>query len=231
MTYLHQLRAHFTGHQLEVQQIGKTSEESNYVIGKFNTDKDTDITKQVFGQEIINLRKAKQSQQLNKSQDSKKEKELNQTNKEISQNQDTKIAASKLQLPLKITNEPAESPKEPKEKSPTVVKDMKDIILLGSKSIMSKVMSSPSKDKIQTKKQEEKKVEVKKPILMTRRELTDPFGSDDEEEEADNKVINNKVPEVNEMNGCGDHKVKEKDAPNDVFSDLPKPNVVRYCLF
>lgn len=64
MTYLHQLRAHFTGHQLEVQQIGKTSEESNYIIGKFNTDKDTDITKQVFGQEIINLRKAKQNQQV-----------------------------------------------------------------------------------------------------------------------------------------------------------------------
>ncbi|XP_015833178.2 EH domain-binding protein 1 isoform X2 [Tribolium castaneum] len=219
MTYLHQLRAHFTGHQLEVQQIGKTSEESNYVIGKFNTDKDTDITKQVFGQEIINLRKAKQNQQLNKSQDSKKEKELNQTNKEISQNQDMKIAASKLQLPLKITNEPAESPKEPKEKSPTVVKDMKDIILLGSKSIMSKVMSSPSKDKIQAKK-----TEVKKPILMTRRELTDPFGSDDEEEVTDNKVINNKVPEADEMNGSGDHKVK--DNQNDVFSDLPKPNAV-----
>ncbi|XP_044268877.1 EH domain-binding protein 1 isoform X2 [Tribolium madens] len=223
MTYLHQLRAHFTGHQLEVQQIGKTSEESNYVIGKFNTDKDTDITKQVFGQEIINLRKAKQNQQLNKSQDSKKEKELNQTNKEISQHQDMKIAASKLQLPLKITNEPAETPKESKEKSPTVVKDMKDIILFGSKSIMSKVMSSPSKDKIQVKKPE-----VKKPLLMTRRELTDPFGSDDEEEVTDNKVINSKVPEADEMNGSGDHKIKdkEKENQNDVFSDLPKPNAV-----
>ncbi|RZC41943.1 EH domain-binding protein 1, partial [Asbolus verrucosus] len=224
MTYLHQLRAHFTGHELEVQQIGKTSEESNYVIGKFNTDKDTDITKQVFGQEIINLRKAKQSQQLSKTQDTKKEKELNQTNKEISQNSEAKTAASKLQLPLKFTNEPAEVVKEPKERSPTTVKDVKDIILLGSKSIMSKVMSSPSKDKIQTKKPEEKKPpEVKKPILMTRRELTDPFGSDDEDEVADNKVINNKVPEVNgELNGSGDHKVKE--ASSDVFSDLPKPN-------
>ncbi|XP_063911063.1 EH domain-binding protein 1 isoform X2 [Zophobas morio] len=229
MTYLHQLRAHFTGHQLEVQQIGKTSEESNYVIGKFNTDKDTDITKQVFGQEIINLRKAKQNQQLNKSQEGKKEKELNQTNKEITQNTDAKIAASKLQLPLKITNEPSEVIKEPKEKSPTVVKDVKDIILFGSKSIMSKVMSSPSKDKIQTKKQEEKKQEVKKPILMTRRELTDPFGSDDEEEVTDNKIINNKVPEANvEMNGSGDHaivKEKDKEVSSDVFSDLPKPNV------
>lgn len=60
MTYLYQLRAHFTGHELEIQQIGKTADESNYVIGRFSTDNDTDVTMQLFGQEIINLRKAKQ---------------------------------------------------------------------------------------------------------------------------------------------------------------------------
>nr|XP_023021120.1 EH domain-binding protein 1-like [Leptinotarsa decemlineata] len=125
ITYLHQLRARFTGHQLEVQQIGKTVEESNYVIGKFNTDKDTDITKQVFGQEIINLRKAKQ----NKKQDNQKDLEMNLVNNH-------KGDASKLRLPLKILNEP--EPVKEKEKSPTIVKDVKDIILNSSKSIMSK---------------------------------------------------------------------------------------------
>lgn len=64
MTYLHQLRAHFTGNQLEVQQIGKTTDESNYIIGNFHTDKDTDVTMQLFGQEIINLRKSKRMQQV-----------------------------------------------------------------------------------------------------------------------------------------------------------------------
>lgn len=131
MTYLHQLRAHFTGHQLEVQQIGKTSEESNYVIGKFNTDKDTDITKQVFGQEIINLRKAKQ----NRKQESVREKEMNSANKDTDQKGD----ASKLRLQLKNTSEPEPVKEEKKEKSPTMVKDVKDIILSSSKTIMSKV--------------------------------------------------------------------------------------------
>ena len=84
MTYLYQLRAHFTGnfwfflllrvnraklfviitieysifigHELEVQQIGKTTDESSYMIGRFSTDNDTDVTVQLFGQEIINLR-------------------------------------------------------------------------------------------------------------------------------------------------------------------------------
>lgn len=133
MTYLHQLRAHFTGHQLEVQQIGKTVEESNYVIGKFNTDKDTDITKQVFGQEIISLRKAKQ----NKKQENPKDAEMNLANNKDSSGEQ-KGDASKLRLQLKITTEP-EPLKDSKEKSPTTVKDVKDIILNSSKTIMNKV--------------------------------------------------------------------------------------------
>ncbi|KAJ8964295.1 hypothetical protein NQ317_016584 [Molorchus minor] len=136
MTYLHQLRAHFTGHLLEVQQIGKTAEESNYVIGKFNTDKDTDITKQVFGQEIMNLRKSKQG----KKQENEKEKEMNMVNKDT--RNDSKGDASKLRLQLKITNEP-EPVKETREKSPTTVRDVKDIIINSSKSIMSKFWLMP----------------------------------------------------------------------------------------
>lgn len=38
MTYLYQLRAHFTGHQLQIEQIGTTSDESSYIIGNYKTD-------------------------------------------------------------------------------------------------------------------------------------------------------------------------------------------------
>lgn len=131
MTYLHQLRAHFTGHQLEVQQIGKTVEESNYVIGKFNTDNDTDITKQVFGQEIINLRKLKHA----KKQENGNEVEPNNTVKNM--NNETKSDPSKLRLNLKFTNKPDIKP-ESKEKPATVVKEVKDFIMNGSK-IVNKV--------------------------------------------------------------------------------------------
>ena len=65
MTYLYQLHTHFTGHELEIQQIGKTADESNYIIGRFSTDRESDVTMQLFGQEIINLRKAKQNQVKN----------------------------------------------------------------------------------------------------------------------------------------------------------------------
>ncbi|XP_050743076.1 EH domain-binding protein 1 isoform X4 [Drosophila biarmipes] len=38
MTYLHQLRAHFTGKQLKIEQIGSTADESSYVIGDYMSD-------------------------------------------------------------------------------------------------------------------------------------------------------------------------------------------------
>ncbi|KAL1516839.1 hypothetical protein ABEB36_000685 [Hypothenemus hampei] len=187
MTYLHQLRAHFTGHQLQVQQIGRTAAESNYVIGKFNTDNDTDITKHVFGQEIFNLRKAKQNRKSS-------EREFNAGIGE------SKWDASKLNLPLKNTTEPVPIKDNVKEMSPPIVKD--------NKNIFGKVLSPG--------KQEDK---PQKPILMTRRELTDPFGSDDDEEEA----FPLEKPEPVKSNGDVNGDVK-KQSSEDVFADLPKPN-------
>lgn len=42
MTYLYQLRAHFTGHQLQIQQIGNTSDESSYIIGNYKSDNNSE---------------------------------------------------------------------------------------------------------------------------------------------------------------------------------------------
>ncbi|KAF5289663.1 hypothetical protein FQR65_LT11780 [Abscondita terminalis] len=221
MTYLYQLRAHFTGHELEVQQIGKTTDESSYMIGRFNTDNDTDVTKQLFGQEIISLRKAKQHQQAvraiekEKRDTPEKEKEtkINKEN-QINQNQEEpKSPVEKLRLSLTITNDGSDSFREPKEKSPTSVKDVKEIILASSKNILGKVLS-PSKDKL-GQNVNNKKAEVKKPILMTRRELCDPFGSDDEDE----PISNDKV----EINGLCEHQF-DKDSEQK-GSELPIPNV------
>ncbi|XP_031332503.1 EH domain-binding protein 1 isoform X1 [Photinus pyralis] len=218
MTYLYQLRAHFTGHELEVQQIGKTTEESSYMIGRFNTDNDTDVTKQLFGQEIMNLRKAKQQQVTQvarvaegkrETPEREKEKIINKEN-QINQNSETG-PPEKLRLSLTITDS-SDNFKEPKEKSPTSVKDVKEIILASSKNILGKVLS-PSKDKL-AQNVNSKKVEVKKPILMTRRELCDPFGSDDEDEN----------PGV-EVNGVCDDHVSEKDGGGENKSpELPIPN-------
>lgn len=139
MTYLHQLRAHFTGHQLEIEQFGKTSDESSYVIGNYKSDN--------LGHDIVNL-------------DHIKNLHLNHQN----------------------------SLEDDENKSPTQRRDVKNLILSGSKNLLGKVLS-PAKDKNviagqanQNGTGNQQQPAQDKPILMTRRELTDPFGSDDEDE-------------------------------------------------
>lgn len=99
----------------------------------------------------------------------------------------------------------------------------------------SQVVSSPTKEKSsqipkqveeQKTAQEEKKTSTK-PILMTRRELTDPFGSDDEDEPLQNEPIIDSKPAV-EVNGSvvNGTDLSPKEKQNDIFADLPKPNIV-----
>lgn len=49
MTYLFQLRAHFTGHELEVKRIGNTTKKSTYIVGNYSSDKS--MPEDVFAQE------------------------------------------------------------------------------------------------------------------------------------------------------------------------------------
>lgn len=169
--------------------------------------------------------------QLNKSVESN-EKEKLDINNMLNNEQKSATPKLKLSLPINITNSKKnlENSTEGREKSPTSVKDVKDIILAGSKNIIGKVLS-PAKDKLD--QENSKKVDIKKPILMTRRELTDPFGSDDEEEEeelnkADNKILNSKIPEVNgdKIVANGDIKERKDDVTDLKVVDLPKPNPV-----
>ncbi|XP_076237255.1 eps15 homology domain containing protein-binding protein 1 isoform X2 [Calliopsis andreniformis] len=178
MTYLYQLRAHFTGHELEVHQIGKTADESSYMIGRFNTDNNSDVSVQLFGQEIINLRKKDQVEHKNNKTDNRR------SNPFDNKKEDVNIDALKNKLHLSLNMENQDDPCN-KDKSPSSVKDVKDIILASSKSILEKVLS-PTKEKYLTREKSKSPPRVpqvhQRPILMTRRQLTDPFGSDEEEE-------------------------------------------------
>lgn len=49
MTYLYQLRSYFTGQTLEVQQIGSTAQESTYMVGEFDSERDACISKEMYG--------------------------------------------------------------------------------------------------------------------------------------------------------------------------------------
>lgn len=144
MTYLYQLRAHFTGNQLQIEQIGKTADESSYIIGNYKTDN-------------------------------------------LPSHNIMKLDHLKMHLPqLNQTTDDDDNSAAPK--SPTEKKDVKNMILSGSKHLLGKVLS-PTKDKLTAASQANHNNVVvvvapkEKPILMTRRELTDPFGSDDEDDQ------------------------------------------------
>ncbi|KAJ9576955.1 hypothetical protein L9F63_006481, partial [Diploptera punctata] len=145
MTYLYQLRAHFTGHELEVQQIGKTTDESSYMIGRFNTDNDTDVTVQLFGQEIMNLRKRDAIERRQNKGSSANRRSGSADSEGTVESEGSKSSV----LTPKVARQNSDSG-DNSEKSPTSSK--------------SPVTTTP------------------RPVLMTRRQLTDPFGSDDEDE-------------------------------------------------
>lgn len=187
MTYLYQLRAHFTGHELEVQQIGKTTDESSYMIGRFNTDTETDVTVQLFGQEIMNLRKREAAERRQKGSTGNRRSTSVESDGTVESDGSKSNALSpkvtrqnsglRLRLPLVTTTDPGEN----NDRSPTSVKDVKDKILASSKSILGKVLS-PTKEKFTREKSKSPVSTTPRPVLMTRRQLTDPFGSDEEDD-------------------------------------------------
>ncbi|XP_045461918.1 EH domain-binding protein 1 isoform X2 [Harmonia axyridis] len=219
MTYLHQLRAHFTGQQMEVHQIGKTTEESNYIIGKFSTDRDTDITKQVFGQEIINLRKTKQAQLSNRAST---EREFNSSTKVTES--ESKLSTSNMELPLQSSNPLVE---QEINNSSTILEEVKNSKYCPAEQTPQLEADTKDSKDIQNIDKCDKNTIDSKPVLMTRRELTDPFGSDDEYQPPSinlgtNKVISetNKTIEINTNNKGG----SDGDSPKDDISNLPKVN-------
>lgn len=203
MTYLYQLRAHFTGHQLQIEQIGNTSDESSYVIGNYKTDN-------FSSHNILTLDHLK--------------KQLNQQNS------------------LDDDFERCD------ERSPTEKKDVKNMILSGSKNLLCKVLS-PTKDKNhlgsgnrsqqnsstqsynQNVAAQSNQSNKEKPILMTRRELNDPFGSDDEEEPQQQQQSGNNGSNRMENQRINNHLIKDESPPAAPNLDSATATVRIYNFF
>ncbi|XP_048000096.1 EH domain-binding protein 1 isoform X2 [Leguminivora glycinivorella] len=120
MTYLFQLRAHFTGNELQVEQLGNDETESSYLVGRHDTD--GSLPRDLFSREISTRR-------------SKNMENRPRPGSQVSQD-------SQVSVPSRHSQErytPDKPPIQP--------------------------ITSPAQ----------------RTRLMTRKELTDPFGSDDEE--------------------------------------------------
>ncbi|VVD04732.1 unnamed protein product [Leptidea sinapis] len=183
MTYLFQLRAHFTGNELQVEQL-----ESSYLVGRHDTD--DSLPPELFSREVSTRRSR------------------NTLDRGMFIKQDSQESRKSQDL----------SP----DKSPGI-RDVKDM-LLQSKNIFGKMLS-PVRDS--------QKASAKW-FTEVNEELTDPFGSDDEEEPrnetgAANVKSERKSPEtvqsdplnVTQLNGSVEGKIIEK--PKADSPELPKP--------
>lgn len=191
MTYLHQLRAHFTGHQLKIEQIGQTSDESSYVIGDYKSDN--------LAEKLLNVKDLRLQLQYQNS--------VEEEDKGVG----VVVNGSRV---------------GPGEKSPTNKKDVKNFLLSGSKNLIGKVLS-PAREKSSSPPQSMNngsyvQTDPEKQILMTRRQLTDPFGSDEEEDE---EMRNGAQHESQPDGGMGEDGEEDEDGTQQPQLDSATTNV------
>ncbi|KAM3968527.1 eps15 homology domain containing protein-binding protein 1 isoform 2-T2 [Aphomia sociella] len=196
MTYLFQLRTHFTGKELQVEQLGNDETESSYLVGRHDTD--GSLPQELFSREVATRRS----------------RNVIDKPRPISQeSQDSKLSQERS------------TPDKPS--SPTAIKDVRDLFLQQSKTILGKMLS-PARDQKEkpTAKWFAEPVKPSEPIparpekLMTRKELTDPFGSDEEEEQP--QPISNSPPKE-ENNAKVDSDTPKTEQTPSAESAAPSP--------
>ncbi|CAH2235217.1 jg10469 [Pararge aegeria aegeria] len=145
MTYLFQLRAYFTGNELQVEQLGNDETESSYMVGRHDTD--ASMPAELFSREVS-----------------------------------TRRSRNMADRPRPVSQGSQES-RQSQERSP----DVRDM-LLQSKSLLGKMLSpareraKPSAKWFAEPARPNEPIPARPEKLMTRKEFTDPFASDDEEE-------------------------------------------------
>lgn len=189
MTYLYQLRAHFTGHELEVAQIGNTAEESSYTVGRLDANSGDD--------DILNLRSHDDNRNLQRlSAHLSMPGEVENDNRAVEAR--IRRASESSQTSQKSMSSKRKSGDfAPEKESGTGVTtpSAKDRILASSKSITSEIFKigtkvlSPTREKLAKTENRNSNASLssnsssgERPVLMTRKQLVDPFASDDEDE-------------------------------------------------
>ncbi|XP_042231690.1 EH domain-binding protein 1-like protein 1 [Homarus americanus] len=191
MTYLYQLRAHFTGHELEVAQIGDTAAESSYTVGRLDTNSGDD--------DILNLRSHDDNCNLqrlsshistpgeNENDNRTTEARIRRTSESSQSSQKSSTNSSKRKS--------GEYGPEKDGSNLSTTPSAKERLLASSKSITSEIFKigtkvlSPTREKLAKTENRNSTASLssnsssgERPVLMTHKQLVDPFASDDEED-------------------------------------------------
>ncbi|XP_046564384.1 LOW QUALITY PROTEIN: EH domain-binding protein 1-like [Haliotis rubra] len=206
MTYLHQLRAYFTGQTLEVQQIGMSTSESTYTCGEHDEVTDQRISEEMYGKhspkKILTLSlqtrsrtlmwligRVKQLQLMGdvelRHEPVSSENRTSRTSMELNRDTVPKDDSSRN------SNSSRDSASvESDRSSASPAKDLSresSASPASAKKIHYKKRRAPvpPKQKKRRAPTPPQKSDSDKPMLMTRKQLYNPFDSDEEDEEED----------------------------------------------
>lgn len=157
MTYLHQLRSHFTGQTLEIQQIGKSTRESTYTLGELDNSQNAMISEEMYGSDNSRVMPEKSPSE----RDSKTLQE--QSSPGIDQTDEVVLRRPKSQSSSPDKSVHSKSPSPSKEMTPREKSLTKTVPVHNNRD-----KTSPTKEKV---------------TLMTKKQLNNPFDTDSEEEE------------------------------------------------
>ena len=152
MTYLHQLRSHFTGQTLEIQQIGVSTRESTYTLGELDNSQEAMISEEMYGSDKVKTEKS------SPDRDSRTEREKSSPG---SDETDAVVLRNKSHSAKPYKSVHSKSP------SPTKERISKE--------------NSPSKTSVNTEARKSSPTK-EKVVLMTKKQLNNPFDSDSGDE-------------------------------------------------
>lgn len=172
MTYLHQLRAYFTGQTLEIQQIGMNARESTYTLSEKDRDMDTQISREMYGDDVMDSKVKPMKENVLKNQ--------TETQRKSKSRETTPVTPDSLSFTS------SESPSIMSDDISDNSSPAREVVTLANGGV-SKVADrdkSNSCDKNREKsptKEKPDSTEKSKSSLMTRNQLVNPFDSDEDD--------------------------------------------------
>lgn len=181
MTYLHQLRAYFTGQTLEIQQIGINTRESTYTISEKDQAMEMQISREMYGNGMDSSKPMKENVPKTEIETHRKSKSRETT--PVTPDSLSFSTNSLSNISDKTSDSPSPS-QSPIKQSPVreIVKTLPNNSEVNKSSNIEKNNLCDIKREVSpTKDKPSVSGEKSKTALMTRNQLVNPFDSDDDD--------------------------------------------------
>ncbi|XP_076099632.1 EH domain-binding protein 1-like isoform X4 [Mytilus galloprovincialis] len=177
MTYLHQLRAYFTGQTLEIQQIGTSARESTYMLSEKDRELEMQISREMYGKDVMDSAQPSKENVPKPDVDNRKKSKSRET---------TPVTPDSLSYTSSSPSNSLDKLSEHSSHSPVKQSPEREVTLTNGDI---KRLPGPDKNNScdnnklvsQTKDNSSVSVEKSKTSLMTRNQLNNPFDSDEED--------------------------------------------------